>query len=76
MRCYACDRPNSARHDTDTERWYCTHCWNIIEDTIGLENEEGLTDLVRYATLEDVLEDNEDISSAIITTRSDSSDLP
>lgn len=76
MRCYACDRQNASHHDGATGRDYCTHCWNIIEDTIGLVDDEGLTDTSRHVTLEDVVLDSEDISSAIREASSYSSDMP
>lgn len=51
MRCYSCDRPNSTHEDGDTGRTYCTTCWNVIEDAIGLTKDDD------YVTIEELMEE-------------------
>lgn len=73
MRCFACDRPNSTHFDGETERHYCTTCWNVIEDAIGLTKDDD------YVTIEELMEEEHGIRDGIeegLTTNKDASGLP
>lgn len=74
MRCYSCDRINASHHDTETGRFYCNTCWDIIELTIG-KKRSVLTEEEKDVTIDVLMEEEAEIADAIIESRGHASDV-